>query len=421
MKRKLIKQLFNEWQSNIWLIVELIIVGAALWFINNTLFSVYEIKNQPNGYTTDNVYVMELSSLNADNPEYTDTGSENQEADEINAIIERLKLNPEVLSVGTGINILPYNFSYYGSSISVADGGEPIISSSLPPNLRFLTPETAEVISINGAGVESPKQIKNILEKGEVLLSSNILNKDDNSLDKHMKLIGRRIYLMGDSSISYRIGGIITPMKRYDYENPKSSILIPIKINSDNASELRQIVIKVKPGTGEKFKNNIEDNIARLYAVGNTYAIDIKSMNDIRDDIQRNDYQKILESVTCILFLITSIFLGLLGTFWFRTCQRTGEIAIRKVNGATDTDIFRRLISEGLLLLVASIPFVIILDILIVKLELTVITSISDSIYNYIITFVITYIMLAAMIILGIFFPAKKAMGINPAEALKDE
>lgn len=210
-------------------------------------------------------------------------------------------------------------------------------------------------------------------------------------------------------------------MKRYDYENPKSSILIPIKINSDNASELRQIVIKVKPGTGEKFKNNIEDNIARLYAVGNTYAIDIKSMNDIRDDIQRNDYQKILESVTCILFLITSIFLGLLGTFWFRTCQRTGEIAIRKVNGATDTDIFRRLISEGLLLLVASIPFVIILDILIVKLELTVITSISDSIYNYIITFVITYIMLAAMIILGIFFPAKKAMGINPAEALKDE
>lgn len=50
-------------------------------------------------------------------------------------------------------------------------------------------------------------------------------------------------------------------------------------------------------------------------------------------------------------FLLLNIFLGLLGTFWFRTQQRRSEIALHKAHGASDMSIFVRLISEGLLLL----------------------------------------------------------------------
>ena len=52
-------------------------------------------------------------------------------------------------------------------------------------------------------------------------------------------------------------------------------------------------------------------------------------------------------------FLLLNIFLGLLGTFWFRTQQRRSEIALHKVHGASDMSIFTRLISEGLAFAVA--------------------------------------------------------------------
>ena len=49
--------------------------------------------------------------------------------------------------------------------------------------------------------------------------------------------------------------------------------------------------------------------------------------------------------------LLLNIFLGLLGTFWFRTQQRRGEIALHKAMGATDGAVFGRLMSEGMFLL----------------------------------------------------------------------
>lgn len=420
MKRKLITQLFNEWQSNIWLIVELIIVGTALWFVSTILFYVFEIKNEPNGYNVDDVYVVNLLSISPDSPDYVDTDNENQKVDEINSIIDRIRMNPEVLSVGTGVNLI-YNFNYFGNNISVADEGEPIETSSMGPNVRYFTPELAELLSIEGAN-ESPKKIREILEKGEILLTSNVLDENENTLENHIKLIGRHIYLGRDTTVSRRIGGIIKPIKRYDFEPPMSSIIIPINIiDARLADKLDQIIVKVKPGTGDRFKKNIEQNIARQYAIGNTYAISVESYNDISSEIHRNDYHRIYSLIICMIFLMTSIFLGLLGTFWFRTGERVSEIAIRKVNGATSADIFRRLISEGLLLLLASVPFALILDILIVKLEFVIDIYVPYNMERVATTFIIVNLMLAAMIILGIFFPAKKAMGINPAEALKDE
>ena len=38
-------------------------------------------------------------------------------------------------------------------------------------------------------------------------------------------------------------------------------------------------------------------------------------------------------------FLLLNIFLGLLGTFWFRTQQRRSEIALHKAHGATDLSL----------------------------------------------------------------------------------
>ncbi len=99
------------------------------------------------------------------------------------------------------------------------------------------------------------------------------------------------------------------------------------------------------------------------------------------------------------------------------------EIAVRMVNGATRGEIFRRLISEGLLLLTIVTPLAALCDWLLCHYEM------SNHVYwfdyfdlsRYIITVVATYLLMALMIVLGIWFPASRAMKIEPAIALKDE
>ena len=123
-----------------------------------------------------------------------------------------------------------------------------------------------------------------------------------------------------------------------------------------------------------------------------------------------------------IAFLLTCIFLGLLGTFWFRTQQRVSEIAVRKVNGATSGQIFRRLIGEGILLLAIVTPVAVLLDWLVSNTLLTENPEfIADKPITFIAAVAITFCLLAAMIALGIWFPATRAMKIDPALALKDE
>lgn len=56
-----------------------------------------------------------------------------------------------------------------------------------------------------------------------------------------------------------------------------------------------------------------------------------------------------------------NIFLGVIGTFWFRTQHRRREVALRMAMGSSRRGIFLRLMGEGILLLtVAAIPALII-------------------------------------------------------------
>ena len=110
-------------------------------------------------------------------------------------------------------------------------------------------------------------------------------------------------------------------------------------------------------------------------------------------------------------FLLLNIFLGLLGTFWFRTQQRRGEIALHKVNGATNRAVFARLLSEGLLLLLIVTMPALLIDLNLAKAELN----------SLLLCAAASFVLIALMIVIGIWYPARRAMRVQPAEALHDE
>ena len=142
----------------------------------------------------------------------------------------------------------------------------------------------------------------------------------------------------------------------------------------------------------------------------------------MREIFNRTDMQNLKSVVVWSVFLLVNIFLGILGTFWFRTSQRTKEIALRMANGATRADIFRRVLGEGMLLLVAVTPVsaVICYVLTVNELNQKYMGVFFDPVRFVGCTF-INFALISLMIIVGSWIPARKAMSISPAEALKTE
>lgn len=184
---------------------------------------------------------------------------------------------------------------------------------------------------------------------------------------------------------------------------------------------MNELCIRVRPDMDKDIINSLMSEAQTQFHVGNYILNNVQSFDDIRDAYQEDDYDRQRNYYVGMGFMLLNIFLGLLGTFWFRTQQRVQEIALRKVNGATNSSVFARLVSEGLILLVIATPIAFVIDALLAKYELNTWLNGYFVWKNIIINASIAFVLMAVMVIAGIYFPALRAMKIQPAEALKDE
>ncbi len=158
------------------------------------------------------------------------------------------------------------------------------------------------------------------------------------------------------------------------------------------------------------------------YRIGNIFISDIRSFKDLRRNFQQYQSNEIRNHITGMAFLLINIFLGLLGTFWFRTQQRRCEIALHKAHGATNRMMFTRLLSEGWLLLLIITPIALAIDLNIANAELNAWRNGTTLEWDRLLFCGgISLALIALTIAIGISIPAFKAMQIDPAEALHDE
>lgn len=341
MKRYLIQQMANEWRSNVWMVIEMAIVAVILWVIFSFFANIYSIRTQDYGYDTNNVVAGFIKVI--------ENGSDDMGKKRINRdnLILNLKQNPYVESIGIGENSLTYQFNLNAVGIK-ADGDTS--TRAIYGNQRYVTPEMIEVMRIQSIDGKTTRQLAEVIGNGGILMGDMTDGYNWFGGETDMtRFLNRNVYIDGDSSQTYFVGGLAKSLHRSDYEQVGVSALYrpmpPEIISSD-------IAIRVKDGTSMKFMESLKKSDLKL---GDVYITGLTDLNEMGRRANLEMYNLIRNSAVCAGFMMLVVFLGFLGTFWFRTQQRSAEIAIRKVNGATSADIFRRLVSEGLLMLVIAL------------------------------------------------------------------
>ena len=417
MNKKLFTQIRNEWRSNLWLALELLVVSVVMWYIIDLLYCRMATYLEPRGFDISHCYLIEMGKLTDKSPDYIPNQTDEQEDADILELVERLRRRPEVEVVSLSLSAYPYNGSNGSAEVDYDTLHAPRWTIR-----RIATPDFVRVFRYQGARGETSEQLAEILERGDFLASDNLYRKYGVPMTS---LVGKNeFHLFGDTTQTYRLGAALQNVRWDDYSQASTSYsmvynmnLLPDDwINADN-----ELCVRVRADRDQNFMENLKADSEKQFRIGNLYISDIKSFKDIRRSFQQGDTSQMRILVVGMGFLLLNIFLGVIGTFWFRTQHRRKEVALRMAMGSTRRGIFLRLIAEGLLLLtLAAVPAAIIAMNIGVA-ELVDVTQLPFDASRFFLALVLSWLLMAVMIVVGVWYPARRAMKIQPAEALHDE
>lgn len=412
MTKKLLTQIKNEWRSNLWLTLELLVVSVVMWFVVDYLYCRTATYLEPRGFDIEHCYLIEMGKLTEKSPEFISNQTDEQEDADILELVERLRRRSEIEAVSLSHNSYPYNGSNSTDQVHYDT-----LSSPNWTIRRMVTPDFVRVFRYRGARGETSEQLAEILKNGDFLASDNLYQKYERPMTE---FVGNRFKLFGDTTRTYQLGAALHDVRYNDYQQARTSYCFLYKLGWYDVG--LELCLRVRDDQDHDFINRLKADSEKQLRVGNIFVSEVRSFKDVRRNFQQAWSNDIRNNLVGMGFLLLNIFLGLLGTFWFRTQQRRAEIALHKVSGASDRSVFQRLLCEGWLLLLLVTPVALVIDYNLANMELN--SWRNDTTLEWdrmLLCAGISFILIALMIAIGISIPARKAMKVQPAEALHDE
>lgn len=416
MKRILLKQMRNEWRENLWLVVALAIVSLAIWVLALQTWREIGAVTLPLGFDPEDVYTLKVEYLPGESPEYTDYGDDHEamEREDRLELMRHIRASANVEAAAWSNNSIPYNFSFYGNNLYFADNLSDTVFYNA--NFRNASPDIVKVLRLESRTGKTGAQLTEALSRGEILISNSY--NDEYSV-RPEEMLGQSVREYSDSVRRYRVADIIEHIRRSDYESPwGGTVLKPV--DDDNPGDVWDIVLRVKPGKGEDFIREF-DSTPAMQQHRNLYLSQLTRLTDKRSAVLKSQNASVRSAVGLMLVFLVVILLGLLGTFWFRVQQRVQEIAIRKVCGATSADVFRRILGEGMLLLTAASVIAGLVFWLVFRFANLESLNVFGKVHEVIVAELLTFLLVAAGMMFSLWWPAGRAMAIEPALAIKDE
>ncbi len=396
MIQHIFKIIWNERKINTWLVVEYILIFCILWFCCDYLYTMLRSYYGPQGYDIKHVYILKVGEKPDANVEGEDKYTLAM------TFLDRVKRYPDIESVSLSDWGVPYGG---GESYNLYKLNSDSIDRSF--QVRLVSSGFFDVFKIH--------------VEGQVFDWTDIAAKDDAIISLFRE---DKVGSIWDGVDPFPVSELHTIRYDNEWDGNKSThkvIGIADKIkNRYDVPFMSNIILPLK----REEVNLIRDEIAYFLSTV-TSLEEMKAQMDMRRGIKSE--MNSLFAITLFLFL--NIFLGILGSFWFRTQSRRSEIGLRMALGSSGKKVQGMLILETLLLLfIASMVATIIclnlgdpetLD----PLGIPTVDKKSWGIgvEQHFINFAITFGFLAIVSVLAVWYPAQQAAKMQPAEVLHDE
>lgn len=434
--KSLLSQIRNEWRANLFLLVELLLVFAVLWYVVDWVAVTARVYRAPMGFDTEHCYNLSFNLLTPQSALYNSELTAEDDIDAFLEIADRLRHRPGVESVTVSQNCFPYNEGSNSMRIYVQD------TVGVTAWQIWSDPEYYRVFrysAVDGIGAEKEngrnEDVYTSLVAGitdrSIVISSNVTDRyPELAMEDARPLLGHEVPLLyPDAERRFRIAAVGRPVRsnHFTTANQWGGAYIGVILNRDalvnelGSPRYVQISLRLHPEADHDFPEALMQDADHLYRVGNVYLLDVQSFDHLRRVNELEDVNEVRTNICILAFLLLNIFLGVIGTFWFRTQQRRREVALRMAMGSSRRSIFIRLMSEGILLLtVAAIPAAVIAANVGIA-ELVDVSKMPFTTGRFLLAALLAWLLMALMIIAGIWYPARKAMKLQPAEALHDE
>jgi putative ABC transport system permease protein len=420
MFKQILKIIWNQRTGNAWIWGEMLLVSVCLWYIVDDLYIKSNLYLSPKGYDIANVYTADLRVLTDENNQYRpqhEYGSTLGE--DVLTLVSRIKTYPGVEAVGISNASLPYSYNMNHSSIKH-------IRSEMNDTLyhfarRFLaTPDYIRVFRYATPQGDTETLAGN-LAFNRLIISHDVANE----LYPEGQAAGKLVHWhLADSM---EIGSVMKPVRFGDFETYKPTYIIPLSEKAiaeetdESSLQSIQITLRITPAADKDFIQHFRKNMKNRLRYHNFYLLDVRSFADIRTKYIKSSVNDTKMYLSAIFFLLINIFLGVAGTFFFRTQHRLSEIGLRIALGSTQKNLRILLTGEGLtMLLFAFVPAAVIC----LNLGLKEVINVEIMTFNpvrFLISQSVTLLLMGLMIIIGIWYPSWQASRLNPVDALRNE
>lgn len=424
MIQSILHQIWNQRRSNGWLFAELLIVFTLMWYCVDVLYGFIHAERLPKGYNLEHVYKIRIST----NPtQLVECVSEDSLQrfwfKPMEEVMRRIRQHPAVESAAMwmGTDAYTRRHMYQGYTVDSVR----VVSA----NIRYVSPEYFHVMRIP---VEQGREL--FTAQGAASAEWNpvasplpaVVTRDlaDSLFRTSDGVVGSEFMDYYSGGLRYRVSAVCALQKSDDYARYEPFILAPFPEWFYRWQAVPDISIRVRPEADtEDFAARFCREMTPQLQVAPFYLFDIQSYREqkIERDAAEGITPYIRGARLIVMFFIFNVFIGLMGTFWFRTRHRRSEIALRMAMGSSRGRIRRQLLGEGLLLLtMAAIPALVICA-NIVMADATFTEATDAGWGRFSVCVVVVWGLMALMVIAGIWYPARQAMKVQPAEALHDE
>lgn len=422
MFKQIIKTIWHQRRANGWIFAEILVVTGVLWYFADDLLVEYSVYKQPLGYDIENCWRLKLANLNSDAPGYVPAENlASTQGEDLRTLMEHLRREDLIDGVCATYYSCPYSWGNSWTSLEPVEG-DTATSRTQSFHVRRVTPEYFDVFRVKDSRGNAlfPQ-----LPAGEDCL---VVSQDMENLffGRGADAKGRRIRYNPDGE-TYPIAAVSQPIRNDDfsisapcYYQVLATTQYTNNVEMFGASNA-EVCIRMKRKMSQEEIYGFLESMGERLTVNNLYVYGATEISDQRESRISGHIDTVKIKTALISFMLINVFFGIIGTFWLRTGYRRGEIGLRIALGSTRRGIYQYMNKEGLCLLLLSLPVLFFVTANMIYFDILETVRIPITLWRIASVCIGAYLLMGLMICLGIWFPAKRAATMQPAEALHYE